>query len=108
MKQKASNRNRGSGVTHVAVQEECIKYSNVLQISQGGKGRPYGGTGDLRDDGDANYGFKNLKGALDRLAEIPALRHDEALRDLVALLNKLQSAFATVGCVSTVVAGPPG
>jgi len=76
------------------------KYSNVLQVNQGGKGIPYGGTGETRDDGDANYGFKNLKGSLDRIVEIPELKDDQALRDLVLSLNRPESAFATVGCVS--------
>ncbi len=77
-----------------------IKYSNVLQINQGGKGIPYGGTGQIREDGDANYGFKNLKGSPERIPEIPELEDDEALRDLVVSLNLPESAFATVGCVS--------
>lgn len=75
-------------------------YRNILQIDQGGKAIPYGGTGVIRDDGDANYGFMNLKGSLARIAEIPELERDEALRDLVLALNQPQSAFATVGCVS--------
>lgn len=78
-------------------------YSNVLQISQEGKGIPYAGTGEIRDDGDANYGFKNLKGRLDLLADVPELARDEALRDLVASLNAAGSAFGSVGCVSALV-----
>lgn len=78
-------------------------YSNALQIAQEGKGIPYGGTGELRPDGDANYGFKNLKGHLERLADIPELARDEALRDIVTSLNLPDSAFGTVGCVSGLV-----
>ncbi|WP_125990137.1 hypothetical protein [Sphingobium yanoikuyae] len=78
-------------------------YTNALQISQEGKGIPYGGTGEIREDGDANYGFKNLKGRPDRLADIPELARDEALHDLVASLNAPESAFGSVGCVSALV-----
>lgn len=78
-------------------------YTNGLQIAQNGKGIPYGGTGNIRADGDANYGFKNLKGKPERLDEVPELARDEALADLVASLNQAHSAFGTVGCVSAPV-----
>lgn len=78
-------------------------FTNALQIAQNGKGIPYGGTGEIRADGDANYGFKNLKGKPERLAEVPELADDEPLADLVASLNETRSAFATVGCVSAPV-----
>lgn len=74
-----------------------------MQIAQNGKGIPYGGTGEIRADGDANYGFKNLKGKPERLAEVPELAGDEPLANLVASLNEARSAFATVGCVSAPV-----
>lgn len=76
------------------------QYSNVLQINQGGKGIPYGGIGQIREDGEANYGFKNLKGSPERIAEVPELQDDDALRDLIVSLNQPESAFATIGCVS--------
>lgn len=83
-------------------------YTNSLHVSQEGKGIPYWGDGVIRDDGDANYGFKNLKGHPDRIAEIPELARDEVLRDCVALLNEAGSAFGTVGCVSAIVDEPEG
>lgn len=83
-------------------------YTNGLFISQDGKGIPYWGDGVLRDDGDANYGFKNLKGHPERLAAIPELQRDEALRDCVTLLNEADSAFGTIGCVSAPVTDPQG
>lgn len=83
-------------------------YTNALQIAQGGKGIPYGGSGDVRADGDANYGFKNLKGKQERCVEIPELACDEPLCDLVTSLNEAQSAFATVGCVSAPVEDEQG
>ena len=83
-------------------------YSNALQIAQDSKGIPYGGIGELRPDGDANYGFKNLKGHPERIAGIPELARDEALRDCVTSLNLARSAFGTVGCVSGSVDGKDG
>jgi hypothetical protein len=83
-------------------------YTNGLQISQDYKGIPYGGDGVLREDRDANYGFKNLKGHPDRINSIPELAQDEALRDLVTMLNDGSSAFGTVGCVSAPVTEEQG
>lgn len=80
-----------------------MNYSNALSIDPSGKGIPYGGTGELREDGDANYGFKNLKGSFERLSDIPELTRDEALRNLVKSLNLPDSAFATVGCASALM-----
>ena len=37
------------------------QYLNLLSISHNGKAIPYGGSGEKRDDGDANYGLKILK-----------------------------------------------
>jgi hypothetical protein len=37
-------------------------YSNTLELNHKPKDIPYGGTGELREDGDANYGFKYIKG----------------------------------------------
>lgn len=88
--------------------EQPPSYTNSLHISQEGKGIPYWGDGVLRDDGDANYGFKNLKGHPERIAEIPELTRDEPLRDCIALLNEPGSAFGTVGCVSATVHEPRG
>lgn len=83
--------------------ESRRSYSNALQISQEGKGIPYGGTGELRDDGDANYGFKNLKGYPDRLGDVPELVRDDALMECVGSINDPAGAFGTIGCVSTTV-----
>ena len=78
-------------------------YTNALQIAQRTKGIPYGGSGEIRDDGDANYGFKNLKAFPHLIKEIPELARDEALCEIVTSLNRRESAFATVGCVSGLV-----
>lgn len=88
--------------------ERARSYSNWLQISQDYKGIPYGGDGVVREDGDANYGFTNLKGHPDRIDSIPELARDEALRDLVTMLNDDSSAFGTVGCVSAPVTEEQG
>lgn len=76
---------------------KVANHTNVLIIDQSGKGIPYGGTGELRPDGNANYGFKNLKGHPERIATIPELEADDALRDIVTSINLPGSAFATVG-----------
>lgn len=87
----------------------CVRgYTNSLHVLHGGKGVPYRSDGVLRDDGDANHGFINLKGHPERLADVPELARDEALRVCVALLNEPDSAFGTVGCVSARVDEPEG
>lgn len=83
---------------------------NVLQIEQSGKGIPYGGTGEIRPDGYANHGFKNLKGALQRLEDIPELQRDAELRHLVAAINGPETGLLSIGCLSAPVddeRGPP-
>lgn len=78
--------------------------TNALRMSWRAKGVPYGGTGQIRqEDGDANYGFKDIKGRPEGLAEIPELERDDALRDLVAAINRPETAFFTIGCVSASV-----
>lgn len=75
-------------------------YFNFLSIRQRGKAIPYGGTGDLREDGDANYGFRFAKGNPGVLDWIPELKRDPALDRLVRDINALESGLFTVGCVT--------
>ena len=77
-----------------------MAYTNVLQIRHEGKSVLYAGAGVLRSDGDANYGFKALKNAPARLAEVPELERDPALHDLVAAINHSTTGLFSVGCVS--------
>lgn len=72
-----------------------MTYSNALQISWSG-----------RSAGD--NALADIKGSLDRIAAVPALRQDKALRDLVILLNLPQSAFTTLACASEAEAGAAG
>ena len=58
-------------------------YAVGLTIGFQGKGIPYGGFGHIREDGGANHGFKLLKGQPRRLDEIPELKQDAAMRELV-------------------------
>ncbi|WP_243288736.1 hypothetical protein [Geothrix terrae] len=76
---------------------------NTLEIGQKGKGIPYGGLGEIREDGDANYGFKYLKGNEQLLGEIPELKRDEALHRLVRAINSNHTGLFSVGCVSGIV-----
>lgn len=76
------------------------RHSNYLSIRQRGKCIPYGGNGELRDDADANYGFKYVKGDETALRLIPELAKDPALLDLALAINSSQTGLFTVGCVS--------
>lgn len=75
-------------------------YSNYLEINHKHKPIPYGGDGHLRDDGDANYGFKLIKWNSEALAAIPELKRDESLRYLVSEINEPKTGIFSVGCVS--------
>lgn len=77
-----------------------ITYTNYLSIRHRGKPIPYGGDGVLREDGDANYGFKYVKGDETGLRAIPELAKDPALLDLALAINSSQTGLFTVGCVS--------
>lgn len=75
-------------------------FVNYLSICQHGKVIPYGGLGDVRDDGDANYGFRFAKGKPDVLDWIPELQRDQALDQLVRAINGIDTGLFTVGCVT--------
>jgi len=75
-------------------------YSNYLTIRHRGKGIPYGGNGEIREDGDANYGFKYVKGNETALRQIPELARDPALLQLALAINASTTGLFTVGCVS--------
>lgn len=75
-------------------------YSNTLELNHKSKGIPYGGTGELREDGDANYGFKYIKGNEQLLLQIPELKRDAALLELIRAINGPATGLFTVGCVS--------
>lgn len=73
-------------------------YGVVLTIGHSGKGIPYGGHGEAREDGSANYGFKNLKGNPHLLAQVPEIADDPALYDLIDAINQPETGLVTVGC----------
>lgn len=83
-------------------------YSNSLEINHKHKPIPYGGDGRLRDDGDANYGFKLAKGNSAALVEIPELQRDGDLRNLVYAINEPETGLFSVGCVSGPIADENG
>lgn len=85
-----------------------LEQINSLAISNSGKGIPYGGIGEARADGSENHGFRLLKGSLERLSEIPELREDDALRDLVAAINAPETGLLSVGCGSYPVVADGG
>lgn len=74
--------------------------NNFLSINHKPKGIPYGGDGAIREDGDANYGFKNIKGNHSLLLEIPELRRDQALMGLMEAINGPHTGLLSIGCVS--------
>lgn len=75
-------------------------YINQLSLSHKLKGVPYGGSGEIHDDGDANYGFVDIKGNNDLLLEIPELKRDHRLMSLVKMINAPHTGLFTIGCVS--------
>jgi hypothetical protein len=83
-------------------------FENRLSINHKHKGVPYGGIGEVRDDGDANYGFKDAKGDLSVLDQIPELRRDPALMDLAKSINAPHTGLFSIGCVSGEVSDQSG
>jgi hypothetical protein len=75
-------------------------YRNYLSLNHALKTIPYGGIGEVREDGDANYGFKDIKGDNALLFSIPELKSDSALMTLVRAINAPQTGIFSVGCVS--------
>jgi hypothetical protein len=75
-------------------------YTNQLSLNHEPKGVPYGGLGEIRGDGDANYGFKDIKGNNALLLEIPELKRDHGLMSLVHAINAPHTGLFSVGCVS--------
>ena len=72
---------------------------NFLSIDQGMKTIPYFGDGTIREDGDANYGFKNIKSDLSLIESIPELAEDASLKSLVRAINDPQTSLFSTGCV---------
>jgi len=75
-------------------------YRNYLSLNHVHKTIPYGGRGKVREDGDANYGFKDIKGDNTLLLAIPELERDSALMTLVQAINAPQTGIFSIGCVS--------
>jgi hypothetical protein len=75
-------------------------YRNYLSLNHEHKTIPYGGTGEVREDGDANYGFRDIKGDNTLLSSIPELQRDAALMALVQAINAPQTGIFSIGCVS--------
>lgn len=76
-------------------------YLVSLSITHSGKGIPYGPAD--REDGGRNHGFKNLKGQLHLLCDIPELQEDPALHALVAAINDSRTGLLSIGCLSAPV-----
>lgn len=77
-------------------------YRNYLSLKQEYKTIPYGGSGNVREDGDANYGFKDLKGNNKLIDKIPELKRDPALMELIRVINSQQTGIFSIGCVSDI------
>lgn len=75
-------------------------FENYLCINHKHKPIPYGGTGVVRGDGDANYGFKCLKGALHLAEEVSELQRDLAMKHLAIAVNGPETGLLSIGCVS--------
>ncbi|WOB06950.1 hypothetical protein [Piscinibacter gummiphilus] len=75
-------------------------YTNTLEIDHKPKAIPYRGDGILREDGDANYGFRYVKGDDEALRSIPEVQRDPALLNLIRGINGSETGLFSVGCVS--------
>lgn len=75
-------------------------YRNYLSLKHEHKTIPYGGIGERREDGDANHGFKNIKGNNSLLDTIPELKNDPALMALISTINAPSTGICSIGCVS--------
>jgi len=75
-------------------------HRNYLSLKHEHKTIPYGGVGEMREDGDANYGFKDVKGDNSLINTIPELKHDPALMALVRVINTPKTGIFSIGCVS--------
>lgn len=73
-------------------------YAVGLTIRHSHKGIPYGAA--PRPDGQANHGFRNIKGAPERANEIPELVEDPAMCSLVTAIANPANGLATIGCAS--------
>lgn len=80
-----------------------MNYQNFLCINQKHKPIPYGGDGVVREDGEANYGFVCLKGALESVDVVPELVRDAAMRQLAIATNGQTTNLLSVGCLSSSV-----
>ncbi|HKU19261.1 MAG TPA: hypothetical protein VJP80_08460 [Candidatus Saccharimonadales bacterium] len=72
-------------------------YHNYLTINHRGKGIPYGGLGEAREDGDANFGFRYAKNNESLLKQIPELQTDVHLYRLAAAINAAETWLFTIG-----------
>ena len=83
-------------------------FKNTLEIDHQPKGIPYFGNGEVREDGDANYGFKYVKGDDQLLEKIPELSRDKNLMNLARAINGPETGLFSVGCVSAPVEDASG
>jgi hypothetical protein len=83
-------------------------YRNILSLDHDSKGIPYGGSGEPRADGEANYGFKDIKSKLELLPTIPELARDAALLELVRAISLPSTGLFSIGCLSSHVADKQG
>lgn len=73
-------------------------YQNYLTVLKGGKSVPYCGV--TQDDGSINHGFRNLKGKIAEATDIPEVHNDPSLKLALDIINRSETDFFTVGCVS--------
>jgi hypothetical protein len=81
---------------------------NMLALDHKPKGIPYGGAGEMRPDGDANYGFKDIKGRPDLLPTIPELARDPALLEAIGVINQPNTGLFSIGCASSLTTDSDG
>lgn len=72
-------------------------YHNYLTINHRSKGIPYGGFGEIREDGDTNFGFRYAKDNDLLLRQIPELQNDAHLYQLAAAINTAETGLFTIG-----------
>ena len=77
-----------------------VPYRNRLSVSPLGKAIPYAGTGEVRPDGGANHGFKDLKGRTEQVSDVPEAAEDPALADLMGAINAPDTGVFSIASMS--------
>ena len=77
----------------------------MLTINQRSKSIPYPAASDA---GSQNFGFRVLKGKLDKIGNIQEAKNSQCIQEILRTLNADDSPFFSVGCEKAFNEGPNG